>query len=311
MTIWNIKRDVRDYYFSDFVLSMSNICLQLHHVSSAPDTNLDNLIGVSRSLSVELRKLLLDKSLLSRCLYRPNLHPLISPKRLKGDQYEDTFGISDSKLSLLKLDGPTAGETAIILMADMRHTIVIHPLYGLCFRKDNEQWITESPFDEKHSPVKLKNWLKQQVIQIDNNTYNLRQVLSEVANTQGAHSDYQKDSIRRQINKNFQSYYLNIFILVVSIYLYNQFCISVASDMYFRNRVTKLHPGLRIENNRFDYRIEFNKDQFLAKKQELILHPKGVIQQAPLVGGIPEIGSQDQLAGEPIHTRSEIRIPTP
>ena len=157
MTIWNIKQDAGDNYFSDFVLSMSNIHFQLHHVLPTHGFNLDNLIGVSRSLSVELRKLLLDKSLLSSCLYRPQLHPLINPKRLKGDQYEDIFGISGASLNLTRLDGPTAGATALIPMEDMRHTTVIHPLYGLCFRKDTEQWVTESPFDENHSPVKLES----------------------------------------------------------------------------------------------------------------------------------------------------------
>lgn len=310
MTIGNIKRNAGDNYFSDFVMTMSNIRFQLHNVPSTHGSNLDNLIGVSRSLSVELRKLLLDKSLLSSCLYRPQLHPLINPKRLKGDQYEDTFEIRDASLNLTRLDGPTAGATALIPIEDMRHTTVIKPLYGLCFRKDTDQWVTESPFDKNHSPVKLDKWLKQSVIQIDENTYNMRKVLAEVANTQGAHSDHINDIIRKQINRNFQSHYLNIFILVVAIYVYNQFCISAEPNEYFRKRVTKLHPSLKFENNRFDFRIEFPKDVFLAKHQELILRPKGVIQQTNIVSGVPEIESQDQLVGKPIHTQSIIRIPS-
>ena len=310
MVSWQANDNANDDQFSDFVISMSNVLGQLRTFASAFDSSRNNLVGISRSLSVEIRKLLLD-GLLSRCVRRPLLHPLIYPNQLKGNPFEDIFEISDASLRITKLDEPMAGQTALIPIAPMKHTTVIYPLYGLHFQEDADQWVSENPFDETLSPVKLNRWLKQLVLQIDTDAYDIRMVLSEVANTQGAHSDYQNDTIRQQINRRFQGAYLNIFVLTVATYLCNQFSVSVSSDSSLKDRIAKVHPGVEDESYRVESILVFDRDQFSTRMDWLELHPIGVIQQSPLVGGIPEVKSDDLLARTPILSRSEIRVPSP
>ena len=309
MVIWKANGNASDDHFSDFVISMSNVLGQLQASATALDSGRNNLIGTSRSLSVEMRKLLLD-GLLSRCMHRPLLHPLISPNQLKGDSFEDIFEISQGSLRITKLDEPMAGETALIPTAPMKHTTVIRPLYGLHFQQDTDQWVSESPFDETLSPVRLDRWLKQRVLQVDTDIYDMRMVLAEVANTQGAHSDYQNDTIRRKINRHFRGVYLNIFVLTVATYLYNQFSISVSTDSSLRERIAKVHPGVEVENYRVEAMLVFGRDQFSPRMSGLQLHPIGVIQRSSLVGGIPAIEAKEPFADTPILSRSEIGVPS-
>ena len=107
----------------------------------------------------------------------------------------------------------------MIALAPMKHTTLIRPLYGLCYQEGIGQWVSESPFNGGSPPIKLSRWLSQPVIQIDCDRYDMGQALSEIANTQGAHSDHQKDTIRQRIRRNFCGVYLNIFALRVGVYL--------------------------------------------------------------------------------------------
>ncbi len=180
MVVWEENVNATDGQFEDFTVSMFNILTQLQ----AFESNKRNLVGISRSISVELRKLLLNNGLIQRCVHRPRLHPLTRPDQLKGDPFEDILEIAGGSLTITKLDEPMAGAQASIELAPMRHTTMIHPLYGLCFQKNIDQWISESPFDEGSPPIRLDQWLKQPILQIASEMYDMRDLLSEVANTQ-------------------------------------------------------------------------------------------------------------------------------
>ncbi|MCY3899268.1 MAG: hypothetical protein OXF86_11880 [Caldilineaceae bacterium] len=303
MEVWEANVNATDGHFDDFTLSMFNILTQLQ----AFESNRRNLVGISRSVSVELRKLLLHNGLLQRCVRRPRLQPLIRPDRLKGDPFEDIFEMPSGSLTLTKLDEPMAGAHALVELAPMKHTTVIHPLYGLCFQNDSNQWVSESPFDEGLLPIRLDRWLKQSVLQIDSDIYDMRDLLSEVANTQGAHSDHQRDTIRQQIHQHFRGTYLNIFILWAGIYLYNQFSASVSADSSLQERIAKVHPDIREETYRVDAMFTFGRDQFTTHGN-YVFRPVAVTQQLPIVGGVPERGP-GLLPETPIISRFEVSVP--
>ena len=282
---------------------MLNIVTQLQAFESARR----NLVGISRSVSVELRKLLLHGGLLQRCVRRPRLHPLTRPHQLPGDPFEDIFEMSGGSMTITKLDEPIAGAQAVVDLAPMKHTTVIHPLYGLCFRKDLNQWVSESPFDERLPPIPLDRWLKQPVLQIGSDTYSMRDMLSEVANTQGAHSDRQNDTIRQQIHQHFRGTYLNIFVLTVGISLYNQFSVSVLAGSSLKERIAKVHPDIGEETYRVDAMLTFGWEQF-STHGDFTLRPVALTQRLPIVGGVPQGGTRSPLDA-PILSRFEISVP--
>ena len=304
MVVWEANLKAKDEHFEDFTLSMLNILVQLQ--SFAPERR--NLVGISRSISVEIRKLLLD-GLLRKCVRRPKLHPLTRPQKLVGDPFEQTFEMSASSAIIRKVDDPNRGASALVKFAPMKHTTVIRPLYGLSFQENTNQWISECPFDESSPPIRLGRWLKQPVLQVHAARHNMTDVLSEVANTQGAHSDRQNDTIRQQINEHFRATYLNVFILTVGIYLYNQFSASVSDDSSLRERVAAVHPDIRDETYRVDAILTFERERF-STRGDFILHPLAVTQEFPIVGGIPESGPEP-LAETLILTTSEISVPCP
>ena len=303
MEVWEANVNASDGHFEDFTVSMFNILTQLQ----AFESTRRNIVGISRSVSVELRKLLLHNGLLRRCVHRPRLHPLTRPDQLKGDPCEDIFKTAGGSATITKLDEPMAGAQALIEFAPMTHTTVIHPLYGLRFQKDINQWISESPFDEVLPPVRLDRWLRQPVLQIDSDKYDMRDLLSEVANTQGAHSDHQNDTIRQQIHQHFRGIYLNIFILTVGIYLYNHFSASVSAASSLQARVAKVHPDIKEENYRVNAMLRFDRDQF-STHGDFDLRPIAVTQQSPIVGGILK-GGPRQLSRTPIVSRFEVSVP--
>lgn len=303
MEVWEANSNATDGHFDDFAVSMFNILTQLRAFQSTRR----NLVGISRSVSVELRKLLLHNGLLQRCVRRPRLHPLVRPDRLNGDLVEDIFQTLGGSMTITKLDEPMAGAKAVVALAPMKHTTVIHPLYGLCFQNDSNQWISKSPFDEGLPPIRLDHWLKQAVLQIDSDIYDMRDLLSEVANTQGAHSDHQRDTIRQQIHQHFRGTYLNIFILTVGIYLYNQFSASVSAHSSLQQRISKVHPDSGEETYRVDAVLRFERDQF-ATHGDFVFHPVAVTQQLPIIGGVPERGPEP-ISETSIVSRFEVRVP--
>ena len=304
MVVWEANVNATDGQFEDFTVSMFNILTQLQALESTQR----NLVGISRSISVELRKLLLHNGLIQRCVHRPRLHTLTRPDQLKGDPFEDILEIAAGSLTITKLDEPMAGAQASIELAPMRHTTVIHPLYGLCFRKNINQWTSESPFDESSPPIRLDKWLKQPILQIASEINDMRDLLSEVANTQGAHSDHQRDMIRQQIQQYFRGTYLNIFILTVGIYLYNQFSASVSAASSLQERLVRVQPDMREETYRVNAMLRFGRDQF-STHGNFTLRPMAVTQQFPIVEGVPE-GGPRPFSGTPIVSRFEISVPT-
>jgi hypothetical protein len=270
--IWEANEHAGDGVFEDFAVSMLNISTQLRANGDDVRSFGRNLVGVSRSVSVELRKLLLGDALFSKCVREPKLHKLVRPNRLNGDPFEDTFGVQGGTIQFTKLDEPGAGTSTEFGITPMNHTVVIHPLYGLCFQKASNVWTSTDPFAKDRTPIRLKWWLKQPVLQIDGARYEMRDMLFEVANTQGAHSDRRKDTIRQHISEHWHSIYLNIFTLRVGIYLSNQFAASVSANSSLHERIAKSYPGAMEDLYKVDATLRWESDQLRIDHGDVPLH---------------------------------------
>ena len=273
--IWEANEHAEDSTFEDFTASMINISTQLRANGEDVRSFGRNLVGVSRSVSVELRKLLFGDALISKCVRRPKLHKLIRPPRLNGDPFEDSFGVQGGTMRITNLDEPRAGMSAEFGITPMKHTVVIYPLYGLCFQKGSNVWTSTDPFAKELSPIRLDWWLKQPVLQIDRDQYDMRAMLSEVANTQGAHSDRRRDTIRQRISEHFHSIYLNIFTLRVGIYLSNQFAASVSANSSLRERIGRGYPEIMEDLYTVKANLTWRPDQLRIEHGYLTLHFSG------------------------------------
>ena len=145
-------------------------------------------------------------------------------------------------------------------------------LYGLCFQKSSNVWTSTDPFAKELTPIRLKWWLKQPVLQIDRDRYDMSAMLSEVANTQGAHSDRRRDTIRQQISEHFHSIYLNIFTLRVGIYLSNQFAASVSANSSFRERISRGYPEIMEDLYTVEANLKWGPDQLRIDHGYLTMH---------------------------------------
>lgn len=305
MHIWEANENGTDKEFEDLAYTMVNILCQI----SLIEANRNNLVGASRLISVELRKLLLGEGL-QRCVRRPMLHKLMRPGRLRGDRYEKVIVMRDGKMTITKLDEPMAGQKAVIDMAPVKYETIVHPLYGLRFESGRGMWISESPFDERLTPLKLDRWLKQPVLQINRDRHDMKAMLSEVANTQGAHSDHRNDTIRQQINERFQDVYLNIFVLTVGIYVQNLFAASLAAGGSLKSRLTAVYSKIE-EDAQYGVKsvITLSGDQLAAHLQWSSIPFQSVAQDQPLILGLPAIGTVSPIT-EPILQRTVISVPS-
>lgn len=236
---WEANERAPAEYFEHFASSLLNITSSLK--TAAEDTAF--LMGGSRIISVELRKMLLasSNSLVQRCVKEPRLHRLVNPNRLHGDVFEERLEISGGTIRITRLDDGWTGEWPT---APASITATVEPLYGLRYDESRGVWIAEDPYDRGRKGIRLKPWLNQGVLQIDHTRYTLRDILSDVANTQGAHVDKPNDSLRHRLGKHFAPIYLNIFAVLTGAYVANQAATSLAEGSSLSTYLEKHYPGL-------------------------------------------------------------------
>ncbi|MDE2938531.1 MAG: hypothetical protein OXR67_06385 [Chloroflexota bacterium] len=305
MYTWEANENSTDSEFEDLAYTMVNILGQIRAI----EANRNNLVGASRLISVELRKLLLGDGL-RRCVRRPMLHKLMRPDRLGGDLYEQVIVMRDGTITITKLDEPMAGQQAVIDMSPVKYETAVYPLYALRFEKGRGLWVSESPFDERLIPLRLDRWLKQPVLQINRNRHDMKAILSEVANTQGAHSDRRNDTIRQQINERFRDVYLNIFVLTVGIYLQNLFANSLATGGSLKSRVASVYSKIE-EDAQYGVKASMvlSEDQLAAHVGWTTITLQSVAQDQPLTSGLPATGTVPAIT-EPIIHKTTIRVPS-
>ena len=301
MNVWQANERADDNAFQDFAHSMLNISSQFRAYRGDLPGLLRNLIGVSASVSVELRKQLIGGGLLRRCVRQPRLHRLKPRDQLVGDPVEHCVKVHGGQVTITKLDEPGAGETLDLAIAPQIYEVVVHPLHGLCFENEY-RWVSENPFDWTLGPYRLRRWLKQPVLRLDSDQFDLKTLIAEVANTQGAHADRRNDLIRKQISRHFQSVYLNMFALHVAVELSNQFATSVLAKSSLYDRIARVYPEILEDLYEVAIKLEFGRDSFFPHAE------------FPLRFEIPQEANSGNLGVHPIgstahSTRIEISAP--
>ena len=159
-----------------------------------PDRTLsvEYIRNAGRKVSVELRKLLLDRApLLHRVVEGPRFNPLRDRTGLTGDIYENSSTI---RVTPGTEEGPQSA-----IFAEHTWSVAIHPLHGLRFNSPAERWVFGPIFDAQAQPVALDTWLNQRLFQVDRRVYSLRNTLKYVANKEAVHVDLRKDEQSRDM----------------------------------------------------------------------------------------------------------------
>ena len=138
--------------------------------------NSDSLTLAADKVAAPVRRLLLESAPLLR---GAQLHPLYDATSLVGGIYKNGhYGFR-----VVASDGSSSGGN---------YEIQVHPLHGLRHVEDN--WIMEPLFDLKGKPMKLKRWLRQELLCVDGRSYDLEQVLRFFVNRNSLHNDTKKDA---------------------------------------------------------------------------------------------------------------------
>lgn len=236
---WEANERADPEYFEHFASSLLSITSSLTAAVEDPAF----LMAGSRAISVELRKLLLagSHSLVQRCVREPRLHRLLRPNRLHGDVFEERLQLSGGSLRIKNPASDWEGEWP---MAPASMTATVEPLYGLRYDEGRGVWISEDPYDRGRKGIRLRQWLNQGALQIDHTRYTLGNILSDVANTQGAHVDKRKDSLRHRLGEHFAPIYLNIFAVLTGAYVAGQVATSLAEGSSLSTHLEKHYPRL-------------------------------------------------------------------
>ena len=184
-TAWRPKPEQNAKALRSFRDSMDDIRDVLEF---RPDVSLsvDYIRNGGRRASVELRKLLLDgRPLVHRVLQGPRFQPLRNKAGLTGDVYENSF--------TMQVAPGTRNAPDFALVAAHTWCITVHPLHGLRFESQAEQWVFEPLFDAQAPPLVLGTWLNQTLFRVDQRVYTLGDTLKFVANKEAVHVDIDRD----------------------------------------------------------------------------------------------------------------------
>ena len=135
------------------------------------DLNTDTLLLAADKIAVPVRILLWDSGPLLR---GTDLHPLRDANDLDGAVYENGhygFRVAAS-------DGSSSGGDWVTR---------VHPLHGLQY--DGQDWHIEPMYDLQGSPMKLKRWMKQRLLRVNDKSYTMEEVLRFFVNSTSIHVD--------------------------------------------------------------------------------------------------------------------------
>lgn len=140
------------------------------------------LASTTRRISISIRKILIDGngSLLKRCFAEPNVHPLKLPYNFEPINF--VRHIEEQRFTI----GWADGQSNDITLPAFDHRTTVHPLYGVR-HISGMKFGLYSPFDHNANPVKFQKWINAKVLEIDGHQFNVKQILRDMSNKEGAH----------------------------------------------------------------------------------------------------------------------------
>jgi len=157
--------------------------------------NFEDRHHACQTISVQIRKLLLDKSpLIPRC-YGKNVlrfHSIVKVPVADKPFHESSIGFFGGHLEFrpVNQDGtPRPGSIPERLSFASSAFVHIYPLPGVSYDADRDKVIISDPFDLNTPPsMNLDQWLSQKMVSICGHDMTLRDILKTIANEEGAHA---------------------------------------------------------------------------------------------------------------------------
>ena len=229
----NDNSNMADYYES-FGDALSSIARNLDGLKEGLD---ENLRWVAESISVPIYKVLVggDHPPLLNCVKRPSLPPLLRPDQLVGDPYE----LFNFEWSIGPSDKPETGTYAEFLG-------YVFPLYGLQYRAQRGRFLFCSPWDIQSLPLRLAPWMKQSLVELSRTTQTIHDVVSDVRNQRGAHTDKNWTMRLPQPLRQFYWVYANLFMVQVGHYLVQEAFRAIRDDEFASAAFPRSHNLTRL-----------------------------------------------------------------
>ena len=227
----NKKSPHAPVYYEQFGESLRAMAHGLRALEGGLD---ENLRWASESISVPMYKILVggDHPPLLNCISGPTLPSLLESNQLSGDAYE-LFEPIDFTLS----PGTSGKGTGI----SIHHIGFIFPLHGLLYQANPKRFFINSPWDGRKPFLRLTEWRKQELVQMNRIRQTIHDVISDVRNQRGAHADKNWTMGFPQPLRNFYWLYANLFVVQVACYLVDEATRAICDDE-FR---TTVFPGSR------------------------------------------------------------------
>jgi len=245
--------------------------------------SLDDREHACQTISVQLRKLLLEREpLIERC-YQKNVlkfHPLVqvplAEKPFYSTKLETEEGGYISFTKVANADNmPThRSDTAIVPIKRCLLSTEIYPLPGLSYDKYKKEFTIYSPFNRNDNRfLYFDEWLRQNMISIHGRNMTLQDIIKTIADEEGAHSRdpdkiHEQSNIFLARNYMFAGYsYFHWIILYTASYLIGIICDSkINKDALIRRGLDiKKIPQLReysFSDKAISVRSSFNLLEF-------------------------------------------------
>ena len=194
------------------------------------------------ALSIPVAKILApgqgNRSLIG-CIRDAALPSLKPSTELTGDVFEI---VPATLITLVPPDGPGFNTG---LEIDAR--CVAFALHGFGYDAESKTWIRHVPWDGD-SRVAIADWLKQQVVQVNPSQHRtIDQVIREVRDKRGAHSDDDWTKQLPQLLRQFYQFYAGLFVVEVAHLLLSEALTAMEHDSRFAERVFPRHEDPKSE----------------------------------------------------------------
>jgi len=229
---WRFSENVDNREIKQLEEAMINISTDLHVITQ--------LVGSAEAkaaqMSVSLRKLLFDQrsgALLERCIEGLKLHPLQTKEKLQamdGGSMKSSFGTADGgNLDIEEVDrntGNPTGRKFRLHTMQCEGGFLIRPMHGIVLDKKTDVFHCQNPFEisGEAALTDVKSWLNKNLVKFGKNVFSVRDVLRQVANSEGAHAtkwwEEEGNSLEHASRFKFGgASYSHIFTLLTAMYI--------------------------------------------------------------------------------------------
>lgn len=229
---WRFSENADSREIKQLEEAMINISTDLHVITQI----VGSAEAKAAQISVSLRKLLFDQrseSLLERCIEDMKLHPLQTKEKLQdmdGGSMGARFGTAGGgNLDIEEVDrntGEPIGRKFRFHPMQCEGGFLVKPMHGIILDKNTDAFHCHNPFETSRDVelIDAKNWLNTDLVKFGKDVFKVRDVLRQVANSEGAHATkwWEEEGNSLELASRFKfggASYSHIFTLLTAIYI--------------------------------------------------------------------------------------------